>query len=179
MLALVARVDVPDDLLAPVGLTIDVDVGDDPALITQQVLEDQIVGQGIDRADAQQIGHQGVGRRAAPLAGNALLAGEARPVPDQQKVVRQVGALDHAQLVGQLLPDPRGRRRIARQAGRLAALAQTSGCSEAGGRGKPGQILEAEAQLERAGLGDLPGGGQRLCGRPGDGLATGRAPPGS
>jgi len=46
---------------------------------------------------------QGVGRRASPLAADAILAGKAHDVPDDEEVVGQAGPLDHAQLVGQAL----------------------------------------------------------------------------
>ncbi len=132
MLRPVAPVDVLDHFLAAVGLEIDVDVGGHAPLawsprlagvsasIGEKALEDQVVGQGIDGGDAQQVGHQGVGGRAAPLAADTAFAGEAHDVPDDEEIVGQPGALNHGQFVGELLQDTRGGIRVAGGQGVLA-----------------------------------------------------------
>ncbi len=74
------------------------------ALLAQEALEEQVVAQRVHRGDAQQVGHQRVGRRAPPLAADALLAGKADNVPDDEKVAGQPQPLDDGQLVGQLRP---------------------------------------------------------------------------
>ena len=71
VLAAVALVDVGDHLVAAVGGEVDVDVGHGVGAVAQEALEEQVVRQRIDRRDAQQVGHQRVGRRAAPLAADA------------------------------------------------------------------------------------------------------------
>ena len=102
MVVPVALVHVLDDLFAAVGLEVDVDVRRAPPLRREEALEDQVVGQRVDGRDAEQVGHQRIGRRAASLAQDALLAGEAHDVPHDQEVVGQPGLRDDLQLVGQL-----------------------------------------------------------------------------
>src|SRR5690606_6146364 len=104
VVAPVPVVDVLDDLLAPVGLEVQVDVRHGAALVGEEALEDEAARQRVDRRDVQQVGDQGVGRRAAPLAENALLPRTAHDVPDDEEVVGKAGALDDGQLVQQLRP---------------------------------------------------------------------------
>ncbi len=107
----VPLVDVLDDLFPPRGVEIDVDVGREAGvglqpLFGEKAFEDQVVGQGVDGADVQQVGDQRVGGRAAPLAADAVLAREAHDVPDDEEVVGQPGAGDNVQLPPQLRARP-------------------------------------------------------------------------
>ena len=77
-LAAVSVVDVLDHLLAPLVLEVDVDVGRLAALGGDEPLEQEIDLLGIDLGDAEAIADDGVRRRAASLAEDALRAREAR-----------------------------------------------------------------------------------------------------
>ncbi len=70
-LAAVALVDVLDDLLAPLVLEIDVDVGRLAAFRRDEAREEQVVLVGIDGGDAEHVADGGIGRRAAALAQDA------------------------------------------------------------------------------------------------------------
>ena len=79
-------IDVLDDLLAPLVLEIDVDVGRLVALLADEALEQHVAARGIDFGDAQAIAHRRVGRRPAALAQDVLAAREAHDVVDRQEV---------------------------------------------------------------------------------------------
>jgi hypothetical protein len=70
----------------------------------EKAVEEQVETQGIHGRDVQQVGHERVGGRAAALAADALAAGKAHDVPDDQEIVRQVQLTDHCQLVLQQAP---------------------------------------------------------------------------
>jgi len=72
--AAVFRVDVLDDLLAPLVLEIDVDVGRLVALLRDEALEQHVHARRIDLGDAERIAHRRVGRRAAPWQRIPLIA---------------------------------------------------------------------------------------------------------
>ena len=92
VLTAIELVDVFHHLVAPFGVEVDVDVGHGVRLVAEEALEEQVMAQRIDRRDLQQIGHQRIGGRAAPLAADALLPGEAHDIPDDQEVIAQPGA---------------------------------------------------------------------------------------
>ncbi len=60
---------------------------------------------GFDLGDAEAVADGGVGGRAAALAEDLLLAGEAHDVVDGEEIGGVVAALDERQLVGDRLPD--------------------------------------------------------------------------
>ena len=99
MLAAVAGVDVLDHLLAPVGLEVDIDVRGCGPFAGEKTLENQIVRQRIDGRDPQQVGHQRVGRRAAALAADAMVACETHDVPDDQEIVGEAELPNDCHLV--------------------------------------------------------------------------------
>ncbi len=103
MLAAVALIDVSDHLVAALALEVQVDVRGRIGAIAEEPFEQQIVLQRIHRRDAQEVGHQRIGRRPAALATDAARTRLAHDVPDDQKVVGQSSRLDHGQLVGELL----------------------------------------------------------------------------
>ena len=72
-LAAVFAVDILNDLLAPLVLEIDVDVGRLAPLRRDEALEQQIGAVGIDLGDAETEADGGIGRRAAALAEDFLL----------------------------------------------------------------------------------------------------------
>ena len=91
--------DVGDDLVAAVVLEVDVDVGHRHPVGVQEALEGQLVGDRVDRRDAQRVGHDRA-RSAAPAGRlDALLAGEADEVGDDQEVAGVAHPGDHAELV--------------------------------------------------------------------------------
>ncbi len=111
-IASIAVVDVLDDLLAPLVLEIDVDVGRLVAAGGDEALEQQIVLGGIDGGDAEHVADGGVGRRSAPLAEDAFRAGEAHHLVDGEEIGRVVQLLDQRELVRDPLPGcPRAPRR--------------------------------------------------------------------
>jgi hypothetical protein len=71
--AAVLGVDVLDDLLAPLVLEVDVDVGRLVALAADEALEQQRHARRVDLGDAQAVADRRVGRRAAALAQDARL----------------------------------------------------------------------------------------------------------
>src|SRR5690606_28816133 len=75
MLAAVLPVDVLDDLLAPLVLEIDVDVGRLVALGRDEALEQEIEALRIDRGHAEAVADRGIRRRAAHLAEDAARSG--------------------------------------------------------------------------------------------------------
>ena len=92
-------------LLAMVGGEIDVDVGRSLVVLMQESLEEQVVRDGIDTRDAEQVRDDGVGRTAASLSGNAALAGEPHDVPRDQEELRKVRLLDDVELALQTCRD--------------------------------------------------------------------------
>ena len=97
--AAVLLVDVLDDLLAPLVLEVDVDVGRLLALGRDEALEQQIEALRVDRGDAEAVADRGVGRRAAPLAEDAARPGEAHDVVDGEEIGRVVELGDQGELV--------------------------------------------------------------------------------
>ena len=65
-------VDIGDDLVAPLVLEIDVDVGRLVALRRDEALEQRVHDVGPDIGDAEAIADDGIGGRAAPLAEDLL-----------------------------------------------------------------------------------------------------------
>ena len=106
MLAAVFFVDVLDDLLAPLVLEIDVDVGRLVALGRDEALEQKVEPVGIDLGDAEAEADRGIGRRAAALAEDALAAGKAHDVVHGQEIGRVAQLADQRQLVREQPPDP-------------------------------------------------------------------------
>src|SRR5664280_2112364 len=93
-LAAVFAVDILNDLLAPLVLEIDVDVGRFAPLGRDEALEQKVSAVGIDLGDAEAETHRGIRRRAAALAENVLAAREAHDVVDGEEVGRISELLD-------------------------------------------------------------------------------------
>src|SRR5690606_16721176 len=77
VLAAVLGVDVLDDLLAPLVLEVDVDVRRLGALGGDEALEQEMESYRVDLGDAEAVADRRVRGRAAPLAEDAALPGEA------------------------------------------------------------------------------------------------------
>ena len=78
--------DVLDDLVPPLLAEVDVDVGRLGAVRVEEPLEEQVVLERADVAEMEQIADQGAAGRAAGRGRDALLAGVADEVPDDQEV---------------------------------------------------------------------------------------------
>ena len=102
--AAVALVDVLDDLLAPVRLDVDVDVGGTVALRGEEALEEQAQRHRVGRGDAEGEADRRVGGRPPALAVDVLLPAEADDVPDHQEVAGEAEGLDEGELVVDLVP---------------------------------------------------------------------------
>ncbi len=94
----VGLVDPLDDLLAPVGVEVDVDVGLLLACRGEEPLERQVVEDRVDRRDAQGVAERGVGRGAPALAQDLAPPGLLDDVADDQEVAREVLLLDDLEL---------------------------------------------------------------------------------
>ena len=68
-------VDVGDDLVAPLMLEIDVDVGRLVALLRDEALEQHVDDVGADIGDAEAVADDRIGGRAAPLAEDSSSSG--------------------------------------------------------------------------------------------------------
>ena len=91
--AAVLIVDILHDLLAPLVLEIDIDVGRLVALGGDEALEEEIVLVGIDLGDAEAKADGGIGRRATPLHENAVVAGKAHDVMNGKKVSGDISSV--------------------------------------------------------------------------------------
>ena len=101
----IALVDILDDALALIAAgKIDIDVGPFAALFGKKAFEEQIHADRIDRGDAERITDGAVGRGAAALAENALLAAEANDIPDDQEVAAEAELFDELEFAFDLLP---------------------------------------------------------------------------
>ena len=105
--AAVALVDVLDDLLAPVRLDVDVDVGRAVALGRQEPLEQQAEPHRIGVGDAEGEADRRVGRAPPALAEDVGPPAELDQVPHDEEVAGEPQGLDEGQLVVDLLPRPR------------------------------------------------------------------------
>ncbi len=89
--------------LAPVAARqIEIDVGPLAALFRQKAFEQQIHADRIDRRDAEAVADGAVGRRAAPLHEDVVLAAEVDDVPDDQEIAGQLQLLDEIEFARDL-----------------------------------------------------------------------------
>src|SRR5256885_6068912 len=125
--AAVFVVDVLDDLLAPLMLEIDIDVGRLAARGADKALEQHVDLRRIDRGDAEAIADDRVGRRAAALAQDVLAARELDNVVHGEEIAREIELLDQLELV-------------------FDALADVIGDAVLWDRGRPGRICGRDAR---------------------------------
>ena len=157
---------VVDDAVAPVLAEVDVEVRHRHALGVEEALEEQVVAQRIEVGDAERIGHERAGARAAPRAHrHAVGLGPVDEVGDDEEVAREPHLHDglHLELEALGVTRPRlvarGRVRVElRQAPveplvRLAAQIVLD--RHPAGRGKVRQAALAERELEGAAARDL------------------------
>ena len=99
--ATVGLVDVRDDLVAALPAQVDVEVGAVAPLRVQEALEAEPVAQRVHVRDAEHVGHDRGGARAATHGGDALRAGKGDDLGDQQEVVGEAESLDDRKLLVQ------------------------------------------------------------------------------
>jgi hypothetical protein len=87
-----------DDLLAAVGVEVDVDVGLLGAHAREEALEGQLVEDRVDGGDHEQVADGRVGGRATTLAQDAAAPRERDDVVHDQEVAGEVLLLDHREL---------------------------------------------------------------------------------
>ena len=104
----IAFVDVLDHLLAALVLEVDVDVGGLVAGLGHEALEDHRDRVGRDFGHAQCVADGGVGGRAAALAEDAAVAGEADDVVDGQEIGRVAELADQGEFAVDQVPRPCG-----------------------------------------------------------------------
>ena len=113
VVAAVAVVDVLDDLLAQVRFDVDVDVRRPVARRRQEPLEQQLVGDRVDRGDAERVADRRVGRRSPALAQDVVLPAEPGDVVHHQEIARELQRRNDLQLMLDLGVGPRGSLRRA------------------------------------------------------------------
>ena len=162
---------VADHLVAAHEAEVDVDVGHLLALGVEKALEEEPVLDGVEVGDAQRVGDQAAGGRAAPRADRDALG--LRPVDevgDDQEVAREAHGSDDAELEGEpLLVDALAHRAPAERPALVQALVEAlaSEAVEHPLAGLPRRHLVdrellAVPQRELAAPGDLDGVGDRL-----------------
>ena len=102
MLRAVATVDVLDDLLAPGGTEVDIDIRIRRPALVDEPFEQEVVADRLDPGDAQYVGHDGARRAAPALSRDALLLREAHEIPADQEELGQARPLDDVQFMGEL-----------------------------------------------------------------------------
>ena len=133
--AAIPAVDMLDYFLAAPVHDVEIDVGRLAALAREKPLEQQHHPRGIDGRDPQAVADYRVGRRAAPLAEDAVLAAVLNNLAHRQEIAAVVEFLDQRQFPVDLLADglwnaarkPRARtveRELAEPAGRGKAVGQ-------------------------------------------------------
>ena len=138
---------VVDHALAAVHREVDVDVGHRLAARVQEALEQQVVADRVDVGDAQRVGHERAGGRAAARAdADAVGLGEADEVPDDQEVVGEAHLADRLEL--ELEPVAAARVSVAvalgqpgSQSARRYPNASSPGTSKCGSRMRSSSIL--------------------------------------
>ena len=171
----VGLVDVLDDLLPALGREVDVDVRIRRPAFVDEALEEQVVADRVDAGDAQDVGHDRVGRAAPALRRNAALTGEAHQVPADQEELGEAGLLDDRQLVGELPDDRRGHRVVAPTRAFVTEALEIRERRVAIGYRKAREAVLLETELDRAfgrklaGIPDAlrPGAGRRGIARRG------------
>ena len=158
----VLGVDVLDDLLAPVALDVDVDVGRPVALGRQEALEQQAERHGVGGGDAEGVADGRVGGAAPALAEDVLLPAEPHEVPHDEEVAGEAELLDDRQLVVDRAPRPGPQRRhLACPVRRRPAGARRSG----GGRRRRRAGAGTPSRSARRGTRTAAATGRRARGR--------------
>ena len=149
-------VEVLDDPLAAIAARqIEIDVGPLAALFRQEALEQQIHADRIDGGDAEAVADGAVGRRAAPLHENVVLAAEIDDVPDDQEVAGEIELLDQIELALDLAARALVIRPIALARARLRDLPQKRRHRLARGNGVFGKAVAEIGHRVREPIGEL------------------------
>src|ERR1700676_3714441 len=159
----VAAVDVLDDLLALIAAgQIDIDVGPFAALLGEKALEQQLHPDRVDRGDSQRVADRAVGRRAAPLRHDPVLAAELYDVPYDEEIAGEAELRDYFELVRELAEHTRTRRRPPTLASPGLDQHPQVAVGRLAGRQRIARKAVAEVtEFERAALGDRARGGDR------------------
>ncbi len=100
----VAAIDVLNRLLAIVAARqVEIDVGPFAALLGQKALEQEFHLDRVHCRDSERVTHRAVGRGAASLHHDPILAAELHDVPYDQKVTGELEPLDNSELVFELV----------------------------------------------------------------------------
>ena len=159
VLGSVAVVDVLDDLLPPLGAEVDVDVGVGRPSLVDEPLEQEVVLDRLDPADAERVGHDRAGRAAAALRRDRLLLGEPHQVPADQEELGEAGPFDDVELVGQAVDDGRGERVVAATGTLPAQLRQVRERRLVPRHREAGEAVLLEAEVDPAGRREIGGAG--------------------
>ncbi len=156
----VAPIDVLDDLLALVAAgQVEIDIGPFAALLGKETLEQQLHLDRVDRGDPERIADRAVGRRAAPLRHDLILAAELHDVPYDQEVAGELQLLDDRELVLELA----ARAIVERAAPDHPSFARAGICERAqvavgrlaGRQRVVGETIAEIGERELASIGDL------------------------
>ena len=161
--AAVAGVDVLDDLLTPLVLKVDIDVGRLVACAADEALEQQAGVRRVDLSHAQAVAHCRVGGRAPALAQDALAPGKAHDVVHRQEIhlVAQLG--NQRQLVRHLLRHARRQAlRVTPRRALVGVLVQGLARAQAGQHALHRVLVAQLVQAEMAACGHHQGVGQQL-----------------
>ena len=119
-------IDVLDDFFTPLVLKVHINVGRFAALPADETFKQGTAFSRIDSGDAQAIAHRRVGRRAAPLAQDALCPRKAHDVMDGDEIHLVLQLNNQRQLVRQLGLDGGGHTaRVAQRCALGCQAAQT------------------------------------------------------
>ena len=150
-----------DDLAPAFEIEINIDIGHGDALRVQKAFEEQVVFQGIDAGDAQQVAHDGACAAAATGAHqNAMLFGVIHIIPDDEEIIVEAHFPDNVQFVFQagLHVLPGGVVPIG-QAFPAELFQIGGGAFFPFGQGIFGQMPGGEIEFHMAALGDFIGAG--------------------
>ena len=93
----VAAIDLLDHAFAAVAAgKVQIDVGPCLPAFAEEAFEEQIAGDGIAGGDAEAVADDAIGRAAAPLHENVVLAAIVRDIPDNEKVAGEAQAADQS-----------------------------------------------------------------------------------
>ena len=147
---------VVDHVLPAVAAEVDVDIGRLGPVGVEEPLEQQVVLQRADVAQAEHVRHDRAAGRTAGAAGDAFFHREADEVPHDQEVARVAHLLDDAQLEREPLPMRVGDA-VAVSPGHslLANLPQVLDVGLAGGRHEDGKMPALEVEVDVDPVGDL------------------------
>ena len=152
-----------DHLLAVIGGEVDVDVGRPLMVDVEEALEEEVVSDGVDPGDAEEVGDDGISGAAPPLPGHAMLPGPPHDLVDDQEEFGEIGLLNDVQLGLQPLRDQRGERAVAAPDLVLAEAVEDGegGLALRDGEAREADIgeIEVEAALRRDPRGMVEGVG--------------------